>query len=89
MSWRKETGEDYDVHIAKDHFYKCLYDNIEMQKTKKLKKIFFVTLGDLLHFDNDNQTTTKGTFQQADGRMAKIYDSILDMLIDGITILAI
>ena len=87
LSWRKETGEDYDVHIAKDHFYKCLYDNIERCKNKKLKKIFFVTLGDLLHFDNDNQTTTKGTFQQADGRMAKIYDSILDMLIDGITIL--
>lgn len=87
LSWRKETGEDYDVHIAKEHFYQCLYDIIDRCRYKKLSKIYFVTLGDLLHVDNDKQETTKGTFQQSDGRMAKIYDAILDMLIDGVTIL--
>lgn len=87
LAWRKETGADYDIHIAKDRFFKCIYDIQERCRHHTFKKIVFVTLGDILHFDNDNQTTTKGTFQQADGRLAKIFDSTLDMLIDGITIL--
>lgn len=87
LAWRKETGADYDVHIAKDRFFKCIYDIQERCKGQTFKKIVFVTLGDLLHFDNDNQTTSKGTFQQADGRFTKIFDATLDMLIDGITIL--
>ena len=87
LAWRKETGEDYDIHIAKESFYQCIYDIVDRCKHKRLKKIIFVTLGDLLHFDNDNQTTTKGTFQQADGRLTKIFDATMDMLIDGITII--
>ena len=47
----------------------------------------FITLGDILHVDNDNGTTTKGTQQQMDGRMAKITECAEDMLIDAITIL--
>ena len=88
LAWRKETGSDYDVHIAKDHFFKCIYDIKARCMGRKFKKILFVTLGDLLHFDNDEQKTTKGTFQQADGRLTKIYDTTLDMLIDGLTLLA-
>ena len=87
LAWRKETGKDYDIQIAKEHFYQCIYDIAERCKHKKFKKILFVTLGDLMHIDNDMQTTTKGTFQQSDGRTAKIFDATLDMLIDGITIL--
>lgn len=87
LAWRKETGADYDIAIAKDHFFKCLYDIRNRCVGKRFKKILFVTLGDLLHTDNDDQTTTKGTFQQVDGRMSKIFDSTLDMLIDGITII--
>ena len=87
LAWRVDSGDDYDLHIAKDRFYKVFYDVVERCKHKKLKKIVFVTLGDLLHVDNDNQTTTKGTFQQLDTRLTKIFDSVSDMLIDGITIL--
>lgn len=87
LAWRMDAGADYDLHIAKDHFYKVFYDIVDRCKHKKLKKIVFVTLGDLLHVDNDNQTTTNGTFQQLDTRLTKIFDSVSDMLIDGITIL--
>lgn len=88
LSWRMETGLDYDIHIAKDHFFKGIYDIIQRCGDKKFSKIILVTLGDILHIDNDKQETTKGTFQQADGRFNKIFDSTLDMLIDGITLLA-
>ena len=84
LAWRKETGQDYDVHIMQQKFNWCIADIIQRCKGKKLKKIYLVTLGDLLHFDNENQTTTKGTFQQADGRLSKIFDTTQDMVIDTV-----
>jgi hypothetical protein len=87
LSWAAETGADYDVHIAKAGFMQCVYDIAERCEGKKFSRIYLVTLGDLLHIDNDNQTTTKGTLQQADGRMAKIFSFALDMMIAGIDLL--
>lgn len=84
LSWAKETGENYDVEIAKNRFLKVIEDNVERCQGRKFKKIILALLGDLIHIDNDLQTTTKGTFQQADGRIAKIFETTLDMLIEGI-----
>ena len=88
LSWRYETGEDYDLNIAKRRFFEAIGDIVARCQGCSFSKIVFVTLGDLLHTDNDNQTTTKGTFQQVDGRLAKIFDYTLDMMIDGIRMLA-
>lgn len=87
LSWRKEAGEDFDLKIIKKRFFMCINDIVERCKYKKLKKIVFVNLGDVLHADNNNQTTTNGTFQQTDGRLEKITECAEDMLIDSITIL--
>ena len=87
FSWRKETNEDYNIHITKANFLKCVNDILERCQGRKFEKIIFVTLGDLLHVDNDNQTTAKGTFQQVDGRIAKVFDITLDMIIDAIELI--
>lgn len=87
LSWAQETGADYDIHIARKSFLSCLSDIVQRCRGRSFKKIIFATLGDLLHTDNDLQTTTKGTPQQADGRMAKIFNSALDMLIYGLDVL--
>ncbi len=87
LAWREETGEDYDLKIVKENFFKCINDIVKRCRHRKIKKVVFVTLGDLLHVDNDQGTTTKGTQQQMDGRMAKIVGCAEDILIDGITIL--
>lgn len=87
FSWHKETGEDYDVKIASHRFQCCMNDIIDRCRGRRFKQILFVNLGDFMHIDNDRQETTKGTFQQSDGRTAKIFDYSLDMLIDGITML--
>ena len=87
FSWRNETGEDYDLHIAKQRLEIAMEDVKNRCIGKKLKGIFFVTLGDLLNFDNEEQSTTKRTPQQSDGRTAKVHDLILDTLIDAITML--
>lgn len=88
LSWRHETGEDYDLNIARDRFLNAIFDIVSRSQHHSFSKIVFVTLGDLLHTDNDNQTTTKGTFQQVDGRLAKIFDYTLDMVIDAIHVLS-
>lgn len=88
LSWVCETGENYDLKIVKERFFTALNDIIERCKTHSFSKIIFVTLGDLLHTDNDTQTTTKGTFQQVDGRLAKIFACTLDIVIDAICLLS-
>ena len=88
LSWRCETGEDYDLNIAKERFFKAISDIIRRSGVHSFSKVLLVTLGDLLHTDNDSQTTTKGTFQQVDGRLAKIFDCTLDMLIDAVKMLS-
>lgn len=87
LSWAAETGADYDVHIAKAGFMQCMYDIVGRCEGRGFSRIYLVTLGDLLHIDNDHQTTTKGTLQQADGRMAKIFGFALDMMMAGIDLL--
>lgn len=87
LSWDKETGENYDINITKENFLKCFNDILERSKNRKFEKIILATLGDLLHVDNDNQSTTRGTPQQVDGRVSKIFDITMDMLIDAIEIL--
>jgi hypothetical protein len=87
LSWRDETGADYDLKIAKETFFKCINDIIKRCQGRKFKKVMFTTLGDILHVDNDNQTTTKGTVQQTDGRIGKITECAEDMIIDAITML--
>jgi DNA repair exonuclease SbcCD nuclease subunit len=87
FSWHEETMEDYDIHIAKTNLMKCLDDIINRCSGRKFSKIIFATLGDLLHVDNDNQTTARGTFQQIDGRIPKVFDMTLDALIDAVGLL--
>lgn len=87
LACKEETGSEYNLEIAKERFFKAISDIAHRCRNLSLSKILFVTLGDLLHTDNDMQTTTKGTFQQVDGRLAKIFDSTLDMLIDGVRML--
>lgn len=88
LSWKDETGEEYNLNIAKERFFKSMSDIVNRCRHHSFSKILFVTLGDLLHTDNDAQTTTKGTFQQVDGRIAHIFDHTLDMIIDGIRMLS-
>ena len=87
LSWQPETGADYDIRIAEERFKQVMFDIKSRCAGRKLKKITFVTLGDILHVDNDNQTTTKGTPQQVDGRIAKIFNITCDMFIDAFTML--
>lgn len=83
LSWRFETGADFDLKIAREMFLQSVGDVYRRCKDRQFKSLKFVTLGDIVHVDNSNQTTTNGTFQQVDGRNAKIYNYASDMLIEA------
>ena len=86
-AWARETGADYDVHLARERFLRVIEDNVARCKGRRFSRIILALLGDLLHVDNDQSTTTRGTLQQADGRLAKIFDTTLEMLIDAVGML--
>lgn len=83
-AWGAETGENYDVNIARERFFNAIRDILARCDGRKFKRIILALLGDLLHTDNDAQTTTKGTFQQVDGRMPRVFTKTLEMLIEAI-----
>ncbi len=82
-----ETHESYNIEEARERFIKCIYDIKERCYGKSFSKIYIAPLGDLLHFDNINGSTTKGTPQATDGRFAQVFNAAVDILIEGIDIL--
>lgn len=84
FSWRLETGEDYDHEIVRERFEACMADILARCEGLRISKVLFVTLGDLLHTDNLDNSTTHGTRQDVDGRFSKFFDNTLDLLIDAI-----
>ena len=84
LSWRPETGMDFDLKLIRDRFLSSISDIAARCKNRKFRFVRFITLGDILHIDNSRQTTTNGTFQQVDGRIAKIFDYAADMLIAAV-----
>lgn len=83
LAWRNETGRDFDMKIVEKLFKNANMDLFRQvqQSNVKIKKILIPSLGDVMHVDNDHQTTTKGTFQQVDGRLPKIFDCAVNLMI--------
>lgn len=90
LSYQGECGigENYDIKIVKERFYKCISDIIERIKDKKFSKIYLVPLGDLLHVDNAQYSSSRFTVQDCDGRYTKMFNNTLDMLIDTVEMLS-
>lgn len=75
LSWSKETGHNYDLKIAENTLYPVVEKLVS--EAPPSKQAVILVLGDLLHSDNYNATTTKGTFQDVDGRYPKtLYSAI-------------
>lgn len=73
MSWKPESGENYDLKIAERLYETALLKLMERTKGHKLSRVLFVVGNDLLHTDNPNGTTTRGTAQDTDGRFHKTF----------------
>lgn len=88
LAWVGETGENYNINIAKERFLYIINDIITRTKHYKFEKILFVWTNDFFHYDTINVTTTAGTRQDSDVRWQKLYTVGIEMLIEGIDLLA-
>jgi hypothetical protein len=68
-SWAKETGHNYDLQIAQDTLEPTITRLIGC--APQADQAVILGLGDLLHADNYESMTTKGTPQDVDGRYPK------------------
>lgn len=84
QSWKEETGFEYNMKIAEEKFFYILDDVISKSKFVKLQKIYFIFCHDFFHCNNQERTTNKGTSVDTDGRMFKMFDKGIELLVDGI-----
>ena len=87
LSYRKETGEDFDVKIACERLVNTCEELVARCKGKSFEKIVIASLGDIIHIDNNQGTTTKGTPQDVDGRVERIVEHTFNAFIKCINML--
>lgn len=87
LAHQPETGEHYDLKIAQERLLMCTRSVVSRNKGRRFKKINLVTLGDIIHVDNGDMTTTKGTKQDAEGRVPKMLDTAVSTLVEVVRIL--
>lgn len=79
LAWSRETGEDFDLRIARsailDRMGACI-DATEPSETG-----IVLGIGDMLHFDGYEPVTSRSqNFLDADGRYPKVLRTALDMI---------
>ena len=89
----KESGEDYGTEKACDQIYDAnltIFAKMERMKKSgvKFSKILLVTNGDLMHIDNDKQTTYNDTFQHVDKRFTDIHRAVTNLILKLVTLYA-
>jgi len=79
MSWARETGENYDLKIARKVIMQAMASVIAQSPPSSHGII--LGLGDMLHFDGYEPVTARsGNFLDADGRYPKVLKTALDMI---------
>lgn len=68
-----ETGEEYNVEIAKKRCIEGVEGLIQKAQGFPLDKVVLVVGNDILHFDTPHRKTTSGTPQDTDGQLHSIY----------------
>lgn len=70
QAWHEETGDNFDLQIATRDIRTAIDGLVAMVPPSK--HAIVLSVGDLVHFDNESKTTTAGTRQDADSRWSKV-----------------
>lgn len=87
LAWGEESGKNWDLKIAEKYFLKIINDIISKVKDFKIKQILFIFSHDFFHANNKEGTTNKGTLVSCDGRIQKIFNKGVEVLVRAIEIL--
>lgn len=79
MAWSRETGENYDLKIARETIMPAMRRLIAA--TPPAEEAVVLGIGDLLHFDGFvHETPASGHPLDADGRYPKVLETAADMV---------
>jgi hypothetical protein len=79
LAWARETGEDYDLKIARETIMPAMRRLIAA--TPAADEAVILGIGDLLHFDGFvHETPASGHPLDADGRYPKVLETAADMV---------
>ena len=83
FAWKLETGNNWDTKLAIAANNQAVNDLLDMATCKgyEIEQILMPVGNDLLHVDNLLGETTKGTRQDCDSRVLKMFLTTLDMLV--------
>lgn len=86
LSWGEETGEDWDIDIARETLVK--YFGAAIKSAPNSKTAILAQMGDFLHWDGlDAVTPTSGHVLDADTRYGKVVRMAIQVLRDVVQIL--
>lgn len=92
LCWRPETTMDYDLDLAYKAFTGAVEDLIDRSRVYNISKIVFPLGNDYFQMDSFSEgtvgMTTKGTPQDTDGRLAKIWKTGMKAIIEAIELCA-
>lgn len=83
----KETGEAYNSEIAVKRVLEGILGLIDKAKGFNIDRVLFCIGNDILHIDNVYGSTTKGTYQDTDGKWWEHYEIALELYVKCIEIL--
>lgn len=87
MAWAKETGENYDLKIARDTIMSKMRAIIEA--TPPAEEAVVLGIGDMLHFDGYEPVTPKSRHPvDTDSRYPKVLATACDMVEETIELVA-
>lgn len=87
LSWKDESGEDYDINIACQRYKEAIYNLAGRAPLDNIERILLPIGNDMITIDSRKNMTTAGTPQDSDSRFRKMLIVLRDLLIDVINTL--
>lgn len=87
LSWGKETGENYDIKIAKERYLDTINDLIYKARGHDIEQVYHIIGQDYFHVDTMFNTTAKGTQLDTDVRWQKSWTEGRAVAVQGIEML--
>lgn len=84
LAHHEECGKNYDGKLAVEAFRYVFNELLERGKQMNVERIIFAVGNDLLHVDNEEDSTTSGTRQDTDGRWQKSFRRAQNLMIEAI-----
>lgn len=78
LSWKPETGEDFDLTIAEANLTRAADHLVRL--APRTRHALVINLGDMLHADTQAGTTTQGTILDTDSRWQKVMRTAIRVM---------